>query len=189
MSCDLCGVNTIKVTGNFPFNSKIVGRVMVPRVCYSKCPNCQDILVDFDQSIKISNHVKSLEAEAIKSIPIGEFISLNEAAEILGVTKQAFSKNPRIKRGLILSAKVGGRTVYWDKSVEEFRLTNDGRISVGPIKKELKSTALKGCVHSSNITQEKKASYNRLKIYALSPNTFTNCQFSQKKHKSSYSIQ
>ena len=51
-------------------------------------------------------------------MPIGNFIATNEAASILGVTKQAFSKNPKIKRGLIYCKKMGARKFFLKKSVE-----------------------------------------------------------------------
>jgi hypothetical protein len=52
---------------------------------------------------------------------------------LLGITKRAFNKNPRIVRGFILSVEKDGKKYYLKKSVEQFKLSNDGRISLGQL--------------------------------------------------------
>ena len=76
--------------------------------------------------------VQNREQEAIDNLPFSEFIALNEAAEILGYTKQAFSKNPRIRRGMILSGTKGGRKYYVRKSVELFKVKKSGKYRLVP---------------------------------------------------------
>ena len=49
---------------------------------------------------------------------------------MLDITKQAFSKNPKIKNGFIFSVKVGSRKYYHSKSVEQFKLKGDGRFTL-----------------------------------------------------------
>jgi len=62
--------------------------------------------------------------------PFNEFISTKDAAVLLGITKRAFRKNSRIIRGFILSAEKDGRKYYLKRSVEQFKLSDDGRINL-----------------------------------------------------------
>lgn len=131
MLCDLCNGNRSIVIGGLSFKSRPLGTIYVPSIRYSKCRDCGDVSIDFEETKKINAYVEKKESEAIYSLPIGEFISLNEAAVILGKTKQAFSKDSRIKRGFIYYVVVDGRKLYYKKSVEEFKRTGkDGRINI-----------------------------------------------------------
>jgi hypothetical protein len=114
-----------------PFNSKAIGKLSVPGIEQFKCTKCGNTLVSLNETDKILDFVNRKEQEAINRLPIGDFLSMNEAAGILGVSKQAFNKNPRIKRGFIYFIKKDGRKYYYKKSVEEFKRTGkDGRINL-----------------------------------------------------------
>ena len=131
MLCDLCNGTKNIVIGNISFKSRPLGNILVPNIKYSICCVCGEKSIDYHESKKIHNYVEKKEAEAIKLLPVGDFISLNESAKILEVTKQAFNKNSRITRGFIYSVEVDGRTLYYKKSVEEFKRNGkDGRISL-----------------------------------------------------------
>jgi hypothetical protein len=101
--------------------------VDVPDIEYEQCLRCGQILLTPESNKKVIAYVKKQEQEAIDDLPIGGFISLNEAAEILGITKQAFSKNPNIKRGLIVSKKLGQYTFYLKESVRLFKKKGNGK--------------------------------------------------------------
>jgi hypothetical protein len=136
--CDVCSSEIVKQVGRFAFKSKLLGEIFVPNVEKYICFNCGKTLISLEESSKIAKYVQQKEQEAIESMPISAFISMNEAAEILGVSKQAFSKNPRIKRGLICSAKTGGKTYYLKSSVIEFgRNGKDGRVKLELREKEV----------------------------------------------------
>lgn len=131
MKCALCNGNLGTVIGSIQFKSKPLGNIFIPNIKHSVCCNCGDIIIDCEESGKIKRYLEEKETEAILSLPIGDFVSLNEAAQILGVTKQAFSKNPRIKRGMIYSVTKDNRKFYFKKSVEEFKRNGkDGRINI-----------------------------------------------------------
>ena len=49
------------------------------------------------------------------------------AADILGMTRQSFNRNKRIKRGFIMYHKMGDFSYYLRKSVEMYKKTSDGR--------------------------------------------------------------
>lgn len=131
MKCDICDTKYTNYTASFLFRSKAIGDIIVPSVKRLKCFGCGKELIDSTESKAILEYVKRKEQEAINSLPVGEFLSLNEAASILGISKQAFNKNARIKRGFIYSAIIDNKKLYYRKSVEEFKRTGkDGRISL-----------------------------------------------------------
>lgn len=134
MKCEMCHGKLSKVKEELEFSSPALGKLLIPNITFFKCNKCGEKLLTPEMSDKVTKYVKAKEQEAIDCLPIGEFISLNEASEILGITKQAFSKNPKIKRGWIYSTKIDERKYYYQKSVEAFKKKNDGRI---PLSQEL----------------------------------------------------
>jgi hypothetical protein len=130
MRCSLCDGKIENIKGRISFKSKALGLLFVPGVSYSKCQNCGDELISIEMSKRIINYVKEKEQEAINSLPIGAFLSLNRAAEVLGITKQAFSKNNKINSGFIYSTAIDNKNYYYDKSVEAFKSKGDGRIPI-----------------------------------------------------------
>ncbi len=132
MKCDLCNGEITTIIGSVNFKSKMLGTVSVPAIKHSKCMNCGEILIDYSESKKAHAYIIKREIETLKSLPIGDFISANIAADILGITKQAFSKHSRIKRGFIYSVtQDDGKKRYYKKSVEEFKRTGkDGRLAL-----------------------------------------------------------
>ena len=127
MECALCNGKLTDKYDTIEFESKTIGQIFVPNIRQTVCEECGDILLTPRESERIISYVKHREKTAIGRLPVSEFASLNEAAKILGVTKQAFSKNPRIKAGLIYSVSIGGRRYYNRKSVEQFMETGNGR--------------------------------------------------------------
>lgn len=131
ISCEKCDGKLKESTNAVPFESRAIGTILVPSVHHYKCTKCNSRLISYEGAKTLLKYVADKEVEAISSLPIGDFISLNEAAKILEVTKQAFNKNLRIKRGFIYSTIICGRRVYYKKSVEEFKITGkDGRIRI-----------------------------------------------------------
>lgn len=130
ISCEKCDGKLKEIKEDVPFKSKVLGNILVPGVRHFKCAKCNGSLISYEGASVIFKYVREKEAEAISSLPIGEFVSLNQAAHILGVSKQAFSKNPHIKRGYILSAIIDGKKLYYKRSVELYREKNDGRFLI-----------------------------------------------------------
>lgn len=183
MSCEICGGKLVLMVGFYPFSSKVVGQISVPNVKYTKCQNCHDILIDFDQSVIMTEYIKEQERKAITSIPIRDFISLNQAADLLGVTKQAFSKNERIKRGFVYSVETDGRVLYYRKSVEEFKKSGDGRVRVSP---QTKETIKEEYVRAVTAKYTSKSQhYSLTSIYSLPETSYKSC-IPSKKTKSNY---
>jgi len=80
---------------------------------------------------KVTAFKKEKERELINKLPVGEFLSVNEVIDILQITKQAFSKNNKIKRGFIYYVEKGKKKLYHKKSVELFKKKGDGRFLLG----------------------------------------------------------
>ena len=113
--------------GEVEFESRSLGEISVPNIKFYECENCGDKLLSLKESEKATEYIANKEKELIDMLPISEFKSLNEAAKILGITKQAFSKHSKIKRGIIYSAKIGNRKYYHRKSVELFKKNGNGK--------------------------------------------------------------
>ncbi len=126
MRC-ICKNRFTQKKGEVEFKSRSLGKVMVPNLRFLECDNCGEILISTEEGDRATDFIEKEEQKVINNLPIGEFISTNAAAEILEITKQAFSKNQRIKRGLIYSTKIGERRYYHRKSVELFKEKNNGK--------------------------------------------------------------
>lgn len=129
ISCEKCDGKLKESREVVPFESKAIGKIFVPGVHHYKCSKCGSSMVSYVGAGTLLKYVREKENEAIGLLPAKDFLSLNEAAYILGISKQAFNKNSQIKKGFIYSMIIGGRRHYYKKSVEEFKLTGkDGRI-------------------------------------------------------------
>lgn len=127
MKCALCNGKLVNKLEHLEFNSKSIGKILVPSIKFIECQSCKDKFLapkEFDKAI---DYIAEKEREAIYNLPIKDFVTASEAAKILGISKQAFSKNHRIRRGLIYSAKIGGKKYYHKKSVALFKEKNNGK--------------------------------------------------------------
>jgi hypothetical protein len=130
MKCNLCGKDLIKKSGDHEFLSKIAGTLIIPNIEYLECPERHIRLLSPDAHKKIIDYVSAKEGELIAQQPVNKFVSANQAAAILKMSKQAFSKNSRIARGFILGTEIDKRMYYLKESVEEFMQSKDGRLNL-----------------------------------------------------------
>ena len=119
--CALCDSEVINVKGTYSFKTKNIGTVEVPNIKFARCSDCKNRTLSSDAGQVIHDYVLKEEKARIGRVPIDDFITIAEAIEILGITKQAFSKNPKIKRGFIYGVTKGSRTLYSRKSVILFK--------------------------------------------------------------------
>ena len=129
-NCEQCDGEIATVITALPFRSKALGTVDVPDVEQYVCTTCGDSTLSLDEANKVSQFIRDKEQHIIDNLPACDFLSLNQAAEVLGITKQAFSKHPRIKRGFIYSMTIDNKKFYYKRSVEAFKETRDGRVSL-----------------------------------------------------------
>ncbi len=138
MKCALCNNHIIKRKGSISFYTRSLGKVSVPGLEFMECTACNDQLLTPEQSDKAIEYIANKEQELIRTRPIGEFITANEAAAILGVTKQAFSKNPKIKKGLIYAFTIDNRRFFNKRSVELFKEQGNGKFLLKPPKDRIR---------------------------------------------------
>ena len=142
MKCVICKCPLLEKNGIYEFDSIIAGKLHIPDINYLECQTCHEKLIQPNDHSKIIKFVSAKEAELIVQQSIGNFVSAREASEMLGMSKQAFSKHSRIKRGYILSAPIDGRRYYLKESVNLFKTNNsDGRFRLRG------KTQLQGAVH------------------------------------------
>ena len=121
MNCALCNNKLTAKFGAIDFHTQSLGRISVPNLNYLECEYCGEKLLSSTAGNKAAEYIAKQEQERINKLPIGEFITANESAEILGITKQAFSKNPKIRRGFIYASQIGDRKYYHKESVKLFK--------------------------------------------------------------------
>ncbi|WP_417910248.1 hypothetical protein [Candidatus Electronema sp. PJ] len=119
--------------------SRFIGSYTVFLPQYYKCSGCGELLLPKEASGIMEAREKELLEDLISNLPVKQFITAAEAAEILGITRQAFHKHQRIKKGFIYSAVIGGMRLYSKKSVQLFKEKKDGRfpLAVSTVKDEV----------------------------------------------------
>ncbi|MCG6930204.1 MAG: hypothetical protein LJE64_06565 [Desulfofustis sp.] len=130
MACPPCGTETVHKKVDYVCNNKILGDVLVPGVDVEVCPDCGDVMLPAEAQVAVTRYLAILEKKAITSLPSADLISAGQAAEILGITKQAFSKNPKIKKGFVYFTEVGTKKFFFRSSVELYKRTGDGRFAL-----------------------------------------------------------
>lgn len=130
-----CGGTYIEQRGSRKFNSKYVGSYLVHDIFYSKCDGCGALLFPLETARKIESAEQQKLVALIAKIPGGNLVSSTEAADILGVSRQAFHKHRRIKNGFVYSIVLGGNKFFDKKSLLLFKETGDGRYMLSDEKK------------------------------------------------------
>ena len=130
MKCHDCGGTYIGYNDTLDLHIDIIGYYSVDATNYFKCQKCGELLFPRDTVKKIESVEADITNKFISKLPIKEFVFATEAAMLLGITKQAFSKNPRIKNGFIYSVSLGNKKLYHLKSVLLFKGKGDGRFNL-----------------------------------------------------------
>jgi hypothetical protein len=130
MKCYTCGNIYDEHEGTLELHNKIIGNYNVYLAKYYKCAGCGALLFPKETAKKIASKEEEIRNNFIRKLPVDEFIVATEAADILGITKQALHKHRRIKKGFIYSAIIGGKRLYNKKSVQLFKETKDGRFNL-----------------------------------------------------------
>jgi hypothetical protein len=129
MKCYDCGAEyTPRHEKRMRADDKAIGTFHVADVSYLECSNCRQRLYSPDDARKIEDARASALDAILRSMPLGAFVSAQEATKLLGVTRQALHKHRRISRGFIYQTTWCGSRVYLLASVEQFKKTEDGRI-------------------------------------------------------------
>lgn len=130
MQCTACGANMEKTVRDYQILDGIVGSLSIPQAELWECGKCGHVLYPAATASRVSvARTKRIE-DFIRRQPIGSFVSARAAASMIGHSKQAFSKNQKIKNGFIYGAEVDKRKLYLCSSVLAFKETGDGRHSL-----------------------------------------------------------
>ena len=128
--CLLCNAEIMNKKEDYLCNSKVIGKVLIPLVEFCECRGCHDITLSPKASHEVITHVREQERNAIASLSSDDLITAGQAAGLLGVSKQAFSKNPKIRKGYVYFTQIGTKKAYFRRSVELFKQTGDGRFLI-----------------------------------------------------------
>lgn len=143
MRCYECKVKLEKKYGQLDLNRKGIGDFKVNKAHYFICPSCQATSFPVETIVLIEKEENKIKNEMLGRHPIAEYITSVEACEILNISKQAFHKNKRIKKGFIYSFNCKGKKLYLKKSVLLFKKNGDGRFSLSEIIAQAENTYLK----------------------------------------------
>lgn len=130
MRCLKCGGEFIKERGTLLFNDKLIGKFTINNVDYRKCNSCSKLRFPAETAKIIESKKDKIENELIGRMPVNEFVNAVAASKIIGISRQAMHKNPRIRRGFIYSIKIDAKILYHIKSVELYARTGDGRFQL-----------------------------------------------------------
>jgi len=130
MKCLDCKTDRLPKKIDLQVDNFQVGRFNLAAAEIFECPDCKSRLYTYETCKRIDAQVERMISDFLEQFPVKDYITLNEAAEILQISKQAFSKNSRIKRGFIYSRDIGGRRLFLKPSVIGFKNSGDGRFNL-----------------------------------------------------------
>jgi hypothetical protein len=130
VKCYTCGCAYQEHEGTLDLHNDIIGNYDVYAARYYKCDGCGVLLFPKDTVKKIELAEADKQNRLIRQLPVNDFIIATEASELLGISKQAFHKHRRIKKGFIYSVILGGKRLYNRKSVLLFKDNGDGRFKL-----------------------------------------------------------
>jgi len=130
MNCSLCNAKTRQKKEDYLHSSKTIGQVLIPAIEFSECQGCGEVTLSPEANDEVSIYVAEQELNTITNLPAKDLISAGQAANNLQVTKQAFSKNSKCKKGFVYSVMIGAKKAYFRSSVELFKKTGDGRFPI-----------------------------------------------------------
>jgi len=122
-----CGSDYLQKHGTLTEHDEYVGEWQVHDVDWLECPACGDVALRGDAAQKSAEARRRKLESLIADYPMKSFVLETEAAELLGVSKQAVNQNRRIQRGFVYCLRRAGRNFYLKESLLQFKETGDGR--------------------------------------------------------------
>jgi len=122
MVCSRCNsTNIVKVKGGSFFSSKICDHIWIEDITHKRCKDCDLISIDFKEAVRVSEKIQQIHDQLILKLPIGGFISPQQAAEILGISVSTLKRTKgiiKVRRGMMF--------LYDKISVAKYKDTGDG---------------------------------------------------------------
>ena len=131
-NCSQNGVYRDRFYKSKVYRDEVHGIYSVKDLAMKVCDKCGDTLVDPENAVKMEQAREADYQKTMRKVPEKYFIGLTETAEMLGMSPNQIFRVPRIKRGFILWIKVKGEYRFLKASVEAYKKTGDGRISLIP---------------------------------------------------------
>ncbi len=127
MKCGSCGAELVSVAGPLRLSDGFVGPYVANVRDHLECAVCGEILIPGEAAAVVdAARLRRLE-ELLLTRPLGDFVTASQAAEMLGVSRQALHKNRRVRNGFIFHVRFGENVLYLQQSVELFKELGDGR--------------------------------------------------------------
>ena len=130
MKCTGCNQNFIHKKGSIALIDKFIGDYIVNSTEYLECPHCRKKMYKKQTIKKIETQKLKIKDKLLRKLSINEYIGATSAANILGVSRQALHKHPKIRRGFIFRILLEKKFLYNRKSVELYKIKGDGRFSL-----------------------------------------------------------
>ena len=130
--CHRCGAKSLEYIpgGTLTQDDPFVATVTVHDVPFEQCSECGYKLFTPESLDALLSESKRKLTNWLDSQPVDSFYTREETCEVLGISKQAISKNQKIKRGFIFRILKGNQHLYLKKSAEQYKSTGDGRFSI-----------------------------------------------------------
>jgi predicted RNA-binding Zn-ribbon protein involved in translation (DUF1610 family) len=123
MQCPDCGAQMIRKSRNLQLVDRDLGVYGLDTAAFEECPDCGARFFDPETAEDLSRARAQVREVLLRSQAIAKFISSEEAAAILGTSRQNLGK----RRRLLYSVRIGKTNVYLRRSVELLRECGDGR--------------------------------------------------------------
>jgi hypothetical protein len=118
------------VTAPYRSVMPFVGPVETEPVEFERCPDCGDTMLPPAAAKAADRAFYARLEQLLSDRPIGDYITADEAAAILGKTRQALHQDGRVRRGFVYRVRTGRAWMYLRRSVEQYRDTGDGRFDL-----------------------------------------------------------
>jgi hypothetical protein len=131
-ACEKCGGEITEITGRLEFEDPYVGLIVLEEASFLRCNNSH-VQYPVETLRRIEKARETRLYQAISNYPERDFVTSAEAADTLGVTRQAVNKNRRIRRGFIYKVdKSDSCTLFLRQSLDLYKKTGDGRFPLFP---------------------------------------------------------
>lgn len=131
MRCGECEGEMISLHGTMEIVSNFLGSYQLHNVDFWECLECHDRILPAETWTAADREEERLIKEKVGRLPVIEFLSASETANILGMTRQALHKHRRISRGFVYTIVIDGKRLYHRGSLERFMRIGDGRFLLG----------------------------------------------------------
>lgn len=145
MVCLICGSesdDTLHSTSR-TISNRVLGRVTIT-VENAVCASCHN--KDLPKRIPINlarafdRVAYQAEQEEISNLPVKEFASCSQAAEILKISKQAVYKIIKTRRRALMTTLIDGKFLIYKPSLVAYKETGDGLVSPARLPRRLRNT-------------------------------------------------